>query len=174
MPKNAKLDRAIKAITPANKLKGIEALLADTSKMTQYKEFVQMGASLGTLEAKLQLSRGSLSRWLEKGKTRPKSIYAQLYRFHCDAVADSRLLAESAMRDKSPEKWLEKNSSARVVEDTQVTQSNSVQVQQAVGMGQIVGALKVLRQQGYDINQIIDSGNMALLEGPKNEESLRD
>lgn len=96
----------------------VRDLLNDSDKMSLLQELAEAGASIGVIEAKLRLRQGTLKRWLDKGKVQKSTPYRILYDEFRSFAAEARLVAEQQQLAKTPSQWLERNSSAKILEDS--------------------------------------------------------
>jgi hypothetical protein len=144
----------------------IHDLLGDEVRMSILQELAETGASIGTIEAKLEMSPGKLKGWLDKGKVKPRSPYRHLYLKFRSFAAEARATAEAQQLTKAPTSWLERNSSARVVEDTGDSSQAPALLGQAasniqhlnLGAEATLAALRILAGSQVDINQALIKG----------------
>jgi len=158
----------------------IFTILRDDETMATIQDLAENGASLSTIDAKLMYPPNTLSGLLEKGKIAKddKDPYLKFYMLFRSWVAEARGHAELMMAKKSPEKWLDRNSSNKVLESEEDAQlalnapsnpSGPVS-QPQVPIATLEKALVILRQQGLDVNDAIDKGELKLTIGPDKEQ----
>lgn len=94
----------------------IAELMQSPDKLAVMEDLASTGASLSVIEAKLCMKEGQLTRWLVKGKEKKRSIYHRFYMMFRSWAADSVLAAQQSLITKNPAKWLDTNSTGRVVE----------------------------------------------------------
>jgi hypothetical protein len=137
----------------------IEELMKSKIKKQTMKELAETGASLSVIEAKLGMRNGQLSLWLTKGKAKRRTIYGRFYVEFKSWAADSVLAAQQALLTKNPGKWLDTNTTARVVEPP--AKSNAALISgTSQASGNIVinnpiilAAIKALSEAGITPNQ---------------------
>lgn len=132
-------------------------LMRDEDALNLVVDYAKSGASLSTIEAKVGLREGVLKEWVQKGKDSVSGVYREFFNILRSAIADSKLVAENKMRESSPEKWLERNSSSRVLEEVVVVEGAEDRSRLDVGE-RVMESLELLRAQGYDLNEIVDGG----------------
>lgn len=152
---------------------GPGVLMRDDEAMDVVVRYAQSGASLSTIEAKVGLREGVLKEWIEKGKDSVSGVYRDFFNILRSAIADSKLVAESKMRDSSPERWLEKNTASRVLEEVVVVEGGGGEGRLNVGE-RVLESLELLRAQGYDLNEIIDGGMLRVKNSPMLEQKERE
>lgn len=152
----------------AKKVSRVRQLLEDEERMELLATYASSGASLATIEAAMGLKEGLLKQWSEKGKqhsAESSSPYRKVYDSLRKAIAEARLVAENSLRDKNPEKWLEKNSAARVVEQVEAPTEMIVGSESRLSIGkEFLVALQVLRDQGYSLDEMMDGGRISIEE----------
>lgn len=152
----------------------IHDFLDDPVKMGQLQELAETGASIGTIEAKLEMPPGRLRLWLEKGKLKPKTPYRFLYMKFRSFAAEARATAEAQQLAKAPTSWLDRNTSARIVEDNS---SNEIPVvgiaapinQLQLGANATLASLRILLESGVDLNEALRK-NAVTLEDKSHED----
>lgn len=152
----------------------IHDFLDDPVKMGQLQELAETGASIGTIEAKLEMPPGRLRLWLEKGKLKPKTPYRFLYMKFRSFAAEARATAEAQQLAKAPTSWLDRNTSARIVEDNS---SNEIPVigtaapinQLQLGANATLASLRILLESGVDLNEALRK-NAVTLEDKSHEQ----
>lgn len=157
----------------------IHDLLGDEQKMAMLQELVEIGSSIATVEAKLGMPPGRLSAWLVKGKEKARTPYRQLYIKYRSYAAEARATAEAQQLAKNPGAWLDRNTSAKVVEpDTPSSGTGLLPAPQAqtndlrLGANALLSALAALQQSGVDINEALRKNQIqAALPTPKESES---
>ena len=154
-------------------------ILRNEEIMDTIQDLAENGASLSTIDAKLMYPPNTLSGLIEKGKiaTDEKDPYRKFYMLFRSWVAEARGIAELTMAKRSPEKWLDRNSSNKVLESEEDAQlalnapSNPRLVANpGVDLSTVQKALEILREQGADLNEAIDKGEFKLFIDPSNKE----
>ncbi len=145
----------------------IHDLLADDKRMALLQELVEIGASIATVEAKLSLPPGLLTKWLAKGKIKPRSPYRQLYMLYRSYAAEARAVAESTQLSKAPGAWLEKNTSSKLVEPVEESAADLPTITQQtnnnnLGAQAVLAALACLQESGVDINEALRKNQVQL------------
>lgn len=103
-----------------------------------------------------------LRKWLAKGESRPKTPYRKLWNLFRKWAAEATAAAESQQLAKAPTQWLERNSTARLIQadeakDLATHQSKMTVIPNdmlRIGAQQVLNALTVLS----DANISIDDG----------------
>lgn len=139
--------------------KNIDDFLSDVNAMSKMEDLVCSGASIGTVESCLHLSKNRLKLWLQRGQTRKRSSYYILFQKYRAWAGEARAAAECQQLAKAPSAWIEKNTSSRIVEDveespallpTNISQSPTALLQ--LGAQQALNAMKVLIDAGISID----------------------
>lgn len=142
----------------------IVELWKDDDKMELVTEMLRTGASLSTIEAKINLPSGTLSRWLRQGRDQKYGVYRDFYEHFRSSIADAKHLAEAKMLERSPERWLERSTTAKMVESEEdaalAAQSHSGHIQ--VGAEKALQALTILHRQGISIDELISKGQLSV------------
>jgi len=86
----------------------ITDLLQSEMMLNTLVETVSQGGSIESVEMSLGITDGLLENWLRLGKTDKTGPFRLLYLFYCRAASGTRLMAETALLAKNPDKWLEK------------------------------------------------------------------
>ena len=151
-------------------------LMRNEEEWDMLLEAASQGCSLSTLEAMVGLREGTLKVWLDKGKDEKQKVYHSFRKTLLKHASQARRLAEGIMLQKNPEKWLEKNSAARAMEEQVVSGSS----EESKGGGlviaeKLVEAMSVLLAQGYSVEDVARDRGMLLegqVVGRKEEEDL--
>lgn len=161
------------------KLPRIIRILRDDITLAAIQDLAENGASLSTIDATLKYPPNTMSTILQKGKLAKsnKNPYRMFFMEFRSWVAKARGTAELIMAKRSPEKWLDRNSSNKVLEseeDLQLAEnapSNPKLVASSgVDLATVQKALEILREQGADLNQAIDKGEFQLYIESNNKE----
>lgn len=138
---------------------------------------VTTGASISTVEASIGLSPGRLKTWLIKGQNQPKTPYRIFYTKFRKWAAEAKAAAESQQLAKAPSQWLERNSAAKLIEsadEAALIPANNQQIDAGqvlkLGVNQALAALKVLSEQGINIDDALRKDMIHLNEEPTNED----
>lgn len=136
----------------------IAEFMQSPDKMAIMEDLASTGASLSVIEAKLMMREGQLSLWLSKGKAKKRTIYHRFYNLFRSWAADSVLAAQQSLITKNPGKWLDTNTTGRVVEKT--SKNPSLLSGPSQGNGNItinnpivIAALEALREAGINPTQ---------------------
>lgn len=89
-------------------LDNVTDLIKNQDSLNTIADYCSQGASMDTVEMALGIEDGQLEQWLRIGKAEKDGPYRALYLFYSKCSAGVRLMAETALLAKSPEKWLEK------------------------------------------------------------------
>jgi hypothetical protein len=135
------------------------------------QELAENGASLSTIDATMMWPPNTMNTLINKGKisTASKDPYRKFFMLFRKWAAQARGQAELLLAKKSPDKWLDRNTSNKVIESEQDAQlalnapSNpKIVAQSGVDLSTVQKALEILREQGADLNQAIDKGEFTL------------
>jgi hypothetical protein len=133
----------------------IAELMQSPDKLALMEELASTGASLAVIEAKFAMREGQLSLWLTKGKEKKRTIYHRFYLMFRSWAADSVLAAQQSLITKNPGKWLDTNTTGRVVEKPSKTTALLSGTTQGSGNITInnpivIAALEALREAGIN------------------------
>lgn len=121
------------------------------------------GASLATIDAKLKFPPNTIYKLLDKGKAEKVGPYRRFFTLFRSWAADARWAAEETMAKKSPDKWLERNTTARTIEseeDRSLITSNPQQNQQnLMDKDKMIRSLRLLKQAGISIDKLLEQGH---------------
>jgi len=150
-----------------NDIVKVTDLLKDQDKLQTIRDLVETGASIGTIEAKMQMYQGQLKRWLLKGQEKKKTPYKILYNMYRSWAAEARAAAEAQQLAKTPSQWLERNSSSKLMDEpeeknTQLITNNQGQQQAAFGAYQLLAAMKVLHNAGISVDAALEKDAIVL------------
>ena len=189
MTKRPVHSKAAKGKAPEPKLSIEDTLIAMDEASHPLKEhlddpvFVQtietlcsIGASIGTMAAKLGISDRSFRKWVKQGHEDSEnelptfSLQRELWDIISKGLADSRMMAEAALAKRNPEKFLT-SKTMQLLGDDHVDEVEAQEyIPETMELGNnLIESFRVLRKQGVDINQIIDSGQI-YLEAEKQDE----
>ena len=145
----------------------INDLLNNDILLQQLQEYVESGSSINVIEAKLGLPNGRLKEWLIKGKEKPRTPYRRLYTLYRSWAAEATATAQSNMLLKNPARWLETNSTGKMIEPpdetTALALSPGVQGGQGTaGMLQLpvealVAGLRAMLESGHSLHKAINT-----------------
>jgi len=150
----------------------VSTFMADADKMALVEELCTTGASISTIEASLGLSQGILRKWLNKGAVEPKTAYRRFYNLVRGWIAIARGAAEAQQLVKTPTQWLEKNSSAKLLnEPVDVISSEAPALPQkaqiAIGVQATINAMKVLQDSGISIDDMLRKDQLHITVNPE-------
>lgn len=140
--------------------------------MAQIREKVEQGASKATIDALLMMPPGTIDRLLAKGQqaTDPKNKYKKFYLLYRRWAGEARSVAEAITLTKTPEKWMDRNSSNKLLESeedrTIIQQSPNTLTgpnhQSGVTPQQLLASLKILQEQGISIDEALSKDAITL------------
>lgn len=166
-------------LTPPNK-PFIRRLLEDDISLAKIRELAEHGASITTIEAQMKYPPGKLQLILQKGRSQvdSKGPYKRFYLMFRSWVAIARGKAEEVMSVKTPEKWLDRNSSNRVLE-SELDRSLALEtaksaVKPGVPVEHMKRALEILRQQGISIDEMLDKGQLHITSNQDNQNDTKE
>lgn len=127
------------------------------------RELVSTGASISTIEAIMEWSPGTLSKLIDKGKLQKAGPYRKFYIMFRSWAGQARHRAEAQLNVKSPEKWLDRSTTAKIVESDAERQlalnapsnPNATNIGMQMGAEAVLKAFSVLAEQGIDINEAL-------------------
>jgi hypothetical protein len=158
---------------PNQKQRGITKLLANGELLAQVREMAESGASIGTIEAAIGLPKGRLRDWLVKGDKQPKTAYRRFYNMFRKWAAQAKHAAEAQQLAKTPTQWLERNTTAKLIEteeDTSLIPTQTAVVDHSVlkiGAQSAVDAMKILVESGIDVNEALRKGMVHINDASK-------
>ena len=160
----------IKSFKPKQRI--IDKLLdPDNTYMAQIREKVEQGASKATIDALLGMPPGTINSLLEKGKlaTDHKNKYKKFYLLYRKWAGEARSVAEAITLHKTPEKWMDRNSSNKLLESeedrTIIQQSPTLtgpNHSSGVTPQQLLASLKILQEQGISIDEALSKDAITL------------
>lgn len=160
----------IKSFKPKQRI--IDKLLdPDNTYMAQIREKVEQGASKATIDALLGMPPGTINSLLEKGKlaTDHKNKYKKFYLLYRKWAGEARSVAEAITLHKTPEKWMDRNSSNKLLEseeDRTIIQQqpllNGPNHSSGVTPQQLLASLKILQEQGISIDEALSKDAITL------------
>lgn len=143
----------------------IHDLLSNDILLEELKEYVESGSSINVIEAKLGLPNGRLKEWLIKGKEKPRTPYRRLYTLYRSWAAEATATAQSTMLLKNPARWLETNSTGKMIEPPE--ESTVLALSPGVpGAGQgmlqlpveaLVAGLRAMMESGHSLQKAINT-----------------
>lgn len=138
--------------------------------LAQIREKVEQGASKATIDALLMMPPGTIDRLLMKGKesTDKRCKYKKFYLLYRRWAGEARSVAEAVTLHKTPEKWMDRNSSNKLLESEE--DRTILQQQPALTNGHNSGlsaekmleALKILQEQGISIDEALSKDAIIL------------
>lgn len=124
------------------------------------------GASLSTIDAKMKFPPNTLRKLLQRGQEQKEGPYRDFYIQFRSWAAEARWASESAMARKTPEKWLDRSSTAKMLESEEDAQlalnapSNPSSIP-GVDPNKLLKALEHLREQNISIDEAVDKGALS-------------
>jgi hypothetical protein len=144
-------------------------LLEDEDKLRVIDDFTKAGWSLGTLAGMLDLKYSTLRRWVLRGRDEHQekvhSAYVELWVKLSKGWSVARGLAESTIAKIDPKFFLMKGPGKLLGddwEDDAVEEETEDKHSLVVAGAEFITALKSLRKQGLDLNQIIDNDMLSI------------
>lgn len=168
---NRSLPRRTPIKVTKGKVRRITKIMSSDATLATIQELAENGASLSTIDATMMWPPNTMSKLIEKGKlsTAPKDPYRRFFMLFRKWAASARGQAELLLAKKSPDKWLDRNTSNKVIESEQDAQlalnapSNpKIVAHSGVDLSTVQKALEILREQGADLNEAIDKGEFKL------------
>lgn len=148
------------------KVSRIRRLLKDDKALAAIREMAETGASLSTIDARMKFPPNTMSKLLAKGKEakESKDPYHKFYIQFRSWAAEANHIAEELLLKKSPEKWLDRSSTSKVIqseEDKQLALEAPSNPQGNLPANNanpdtLIQALEILRAQGEDLNELVD------------------
>jgi hypothetical protein len=127
------------------------------SKWEEALNRLRVGASLGTVEAMLGTSRGSLRKFLERCAESTTELTEPVRQDVMLALADARTLAESRVSERSPDKYLERGPGRLLGDDWADKASDTNDLAHPQPSPQmLLAALATLRAQGISLDSLVD------------------
>lgn len=96
--------------------------MQNAEHMAIIREAVELGGAFSTVEALIGLTVGTIPRYLSKGIDPESGAYHTFYQKIRQWAAKAVLEAQASLKIKSPEKWLDRMSSAKLIEQAEDTQ----------------------------------------------------
>jgi transposase-like protein len=87
-------------------LDNVTDLLKDSKALATIAEYASQGASVETIEGALGIASGQMKQWLRIGRDEKDGPYRALFLYYSKLNAGTRLMAESGLLSRNPEKWL--------------------------------------------------------------------
>ena len=151
----------------------------DNHYLAEIREKVEQGASKATIDAILMMPPGTIDKLLDKGKDSkdPKCKYKKFYLLYRKWAGQARSVAETTTLHKTPEKWMDRNSSNKLLEseeDRNIIQSQPLLTQghqSGVTPQQLLASLKILQEQGISIDEALAKDAIVLDHQPQVEDT---
>lgn len=146
----------------------LEILLADTMLMREAVDLASAGFSSSSIAAKLGLSATKFIAWIRKGKAledeSPNSPEVILWKEMSKGWATAKGLAEASLAQKDPKYFLTRGPARLLGDDwDEDTSAQANKTKETLDVSEdFITALKALRNQGYDLNEIIDKNMMTV------------
>jgi hypothetical protein len=147
----------------------INKLLDNETMMQEACTLASAGFSVSTLAAKLKIPTSTFNKWINDGQQLsvidPGAPEAMLYTRLAEHWAVARGLAEASLAQTKPEIFLTRgpgrllgNDWAETKDEKTVAEGDKLQI----GV-EIIESFKLLREQGIDLNDIIDNDKLSLI-----------
>lgn len=147
----------------------INKLLDNERLMKQAEEWASIGMSVSSIAAKLKIATSTFNKWINDGKkfavTDPAAPEAILFTRLADGWATARGIAEASLAQTKPEIFLTRGP-GKLLGDDWIEQKGTAQSEDnsKLNIGsEIIESLKLLRDQGVDLNEIIDNDRMQMI-----------
>ena len=161
----------IKSFKPKQRI--IDKLMdPENHYMAQIREKVEQGASKATIDALLMMPPGTIDSILAKGKEAKdtKNKYKKFYLLYRKWAGEARSVAEAITLTKTPEKWMDRNSSNKLLESEEdrtliqqpLLNGPSNNHQSGVTPQQLLASLKILQEQGISIDEALSKDAVTL------------
>jgi hypothetical protein len=159
-------------LTEDRKLTKLEETLASDLTMKNLKERAEIGCSIGTLATIAGVSAKVFEVWIVQGKIDSEKYDRDfgetnqmiLWDIISKAWAQARTIAEARFAEKDPERFLQSKTS-RMIGDDYVDRVDSTEEDTVFTKdlgANFVESLKILRDQGMDLNEIIDNDKLKI------------
>jgi hypothetical protein len=152
-----------------NVIPPINKLIDDDMLMKRACELASTGASVSSLAAMLKIPAPTFRKWISDGQalhiTDPGAPEAILYERLAESWGIARILAEAALAQTKPEFFLTRGP-GKLLGDDWIEQKGTTQTedQNKLHIGaEIIESFKLLREQGIDLNDIIDNDKLELI-----------
>lgn len=158
----------------------LEGVLKNQKKVTLIQDRAALGCSLGTIAACIGISPQTFSNWAYRGredclKYDPEftlTPHMKLWRYLQEGYSQARLLAETSLAQKDPEKFLKSKTSQLLGDDwtEEKISPEEEELKTRLDIGSnLVASLELARKQGLDINAIIDLKLLSIKTDPPKE-----
>lgn len=155
-------------------------ILEDSKAIANLVRYAEIGGSLGSIAARLKIPQGVFFKWVAKGQddqiNKKVTPYSELWELLSVALSDARLNAETILAIKDPKYYLTHGPGKLLGDDwSDVQETKEDEEGKTLKVSQdIIAAMKLLRLQGIDLNEIIDNDKLTTKsDAPSNpEESL--
>jgi len=142
-------------------------VLDDPSISSEIESYANAGFTISTIAARINISERTFRKWVLQGKEdhalEQPTLHARLWSLLSKGWATARGLAESRVAEMDPKWFLTRGPSKLLGEDWTDTTEKEEQQQLRLEVGtEMVQALKILRNQGIDLNEIIDKDMLTL------------
>jgi hypothetical protein len=152
-----------------DKVPAINRLIEDDDRMHKAIEWAKIGFSVSSIAAQLKIPGATFNKWINDGKnlavTDPGAPEAILFTALAEGWAIARGLAEASLAQSKPEIFLTRGP-GKLLGDDWIESKGSVQDENAnkLNIGsEIIESFKLLREQGIDLNDIIDNDKLQLI-----------
>ena len=178
-PKKIENELSLQPLDSTRELTLVESFSQDAIKLTLLEENAALSASVGTLASILDLPYETFDKWLKRGKVEfeqysgsgVETPHMIIYESFRKGWAKARLLLENAMGAKDPEKALKSKASKLIANDWEEESIEEEEENTTISTGaNMIEALKMLRAQGMDLNEIIDNNGLAITQPPEKQE----
>lgn len=140
----------------------------DPDILGKIEDLAATGASLATINAALCYPPGTIETLLQKGKLKVSKKYYKFYMLFRSWAAEARHCAESAMAKKTPEKWLDRSTTSKLIESEEdrslaLTAPSSPQASTTgASLETVMKALQALRTAGISIDEAVDKDELRM------------
>lgn len=154
---------------PIQEATPLENLIADSVAMKQAFELASAGFSMSSIAATLSFPTTTFILWVKKGKAleeeSPNAPEVILWKELSRGWATAKGLAEAKLAQVDPKFFLTRGPARLLGDDwDEDTSSQANKTKETLDVGaDLITALKALREQGHDLNEIIDKNTLSIV-----------
>lgn len=144
----------------------IDKIMSDDDILGKIEDLAATGASLATINAALMYPPNTIETLLQKGRDKVSKKYYKFYMLFRSWAAEARHGAESSMAKKTPDKWLDRSSTAKLIESEEdrslALSAPSGPSTSGASIETMMKALEALRKADISIDDAIDKGELRI------------
>lgn len=130
------------------------------------------GASLSTIDAKLKFPPNTLRKLLTKGREEEVGPYRDFYIMFRSWAAEARHAAEATMAKKNPEKWMDRNTTSRLLdteddEQLAITSNEKESNISGVTPQKLLESLQELADMGISVDEALKHRKVKIDDQPR-------